>query len=111
MSFFASLFKQSQPNIINRPKTILDAVIYVAGLVSDSDAIDPILDGVRGITAKLQPGEAPSKEDAQSLINIYLQIEQYLVTKEAIRTFAKEDLRIRLDPPVLTMITRHEMQR
>ena len=110
MSFFASLFKQSQPNIINRPKTILDAVTYAAGLVSNSDAIDPILDDVRGITAKLQPGEVPSEEDTQALINTYLQIEQYLVTKEAIRAFAKEDLRIRLDPPLLTIITRYETQ-
>ncbi len=88
----------------------MDAVTYAAGLVSNSDAIDPILDNVRDITAKLQPGEAPSKEDIQSLINIYLQIEQYLVTKEAIRAFTKEDLRIRIDPPLLAAITRHEAQ-
>ena len=83
-----------------RPKakdraTSIDIVVHAATLVSTQAAIDPLLNTVRNITAALQPG-APihlSSTDEESLKQVYLKIEEYLLGKEAVRKFTKEGLR------------------
>jgi len=89
-------------------KTTLDMVTYAAGLASNPADIDPLLDSVRSITARLGPGQLPSTEDDQFLVGVYLQVEQYLTLKEPIRTFSKEDLRSRLTPELRRQIETYE---
>lgn len=85
----------------------IDMVTSAAGLVSNAQEIDPTLDKVRTVTSKLVPGESLSAEDTAKLIDAYLQIEQYLTTKEAIRTFTTEELRERLSPTLRQLVESH----
>jgi hypothetical protein len=70
----------------------LDVITYAAQLVSDPKAIDPILDKVRAITAT-GGAETLSASDKATLINVYLQLEDYLINKEPLLRFIKEELR------------------
>lgn len=106
MSLLRSLFSaQRETKTI---ETTLDMVTYAAGLASNPADIDPLLDRVRSITARLGPGQSPSAEDDQSLVDVYLQVEQYLTLKEPIRAFSKVGLRARLAPELRHRIEEHE---
>ncbi|HYH75237.1 MAG TPA: hypothetical protein VD735_04735, partial [Candidatus Saccharimonadales bacterium] len=76
--------------------TSLNIITYVASLASDQEAIDDILDGVRQISATLAPGETPDQEMQHQLAAIYLQLEEYLVTKETVQDFTSTSLRERI---------------
>jgi hypothetical protein len=77
--------------------TYIDSVIYAAGLVSNPRTIDPILDRMRNITARLDsPSATLNPADKQELITVYRQIEDYLETKEPIRNISRTSLRERL---------------
>lgn len=73
-------------------KTILDAVIYVATLVSKSSDIDKQLDHVRSITAQRSTDNLTS-DDKRTLTEVYDYLETYLVEKEALRSFTRESIR------------------
>jgi len=79
-----------------QPVTSLDIISYTAGMVSNPKNIDPALDKVRLLSAKLKPGEAPSAEDQAALRGVYLEIEKYLVTAEPLRTITRDDVRNRV---------------
>jgi hypothetical protein len=89
------------------PATSLDIVVLTAGMVSNTAAIDPILERMRILTAQLTPGQTLSPSDEQELRQIYLDIEHYLVTKEPLRSFTQDELRatvtsrLELDTPEL----------
>lgn len=104
----SSLFGKPQSTIPNKPKTVVDMVTYAASLASNTDEIDPLLDKLRTVTSKLKPGEEPSASDTASLIDIYLKIEQFLTTKEAIRTYNQKDLRGFLPTNLQDMIMSHK---
>lgn len=87
--------------------TVIDMVTDTAGLVSNTTEIDPLLDRVRTITSKLKPDEQPSPEAIQELIDVYIEIEKYLVTKEVIRTFTTKELRDRLSPELRELVNTH----
>jgi len=101
----AFIFGQNETSSRSRPKTVIDMVTYAAGLVSNSNDIDPMLDSVRSITSRLKPGETPTVEDRRSLVNTYLKIENYLITEEAIRKFSRKELRSQLDPSLEKLLT------
>jgi hypothetical protein len=84
--------KPLQPSKAQKASPV-DIVVYVANLVSNRRDIDPILDSVRLITARHAQGHPISPQDEEQLLNVYLQIEQYLLTKEPLRAFTKETLR------------------
>lgn len=107
MSLFGSLFGTTQKTSED-VKTVLDMVTYVAGLASNRQMVDPLLDPVRSITANLTPGQMPSPDDTKTLLGIYLKIEAYLITKEPIRAFTKEELRNHLTPQLRDQITAYE---
>ena len=86
----------------------LEMVQYAAGLVSNPDSIDAILDKMRVITSGLTPGQQPSAEENKTLIQAYLQIEQFLTTKEPLRSFTKDELRARLAPELRSQIEEYE---
>ncbi|HEX8763108.1 MAG TPA: hypothetical protein VF733_05115 [Candidatus Saccharimonadales bacterium] len=74
--------------------TSVDIIVSVAGLASNLRAVDKILDPMRQITA-LQQGPHKQLSEAQqaTLAKVYLQVEDYLVTKEPLRKFEQRDLR------------------
>jgi len=87
---------------IGLPKTVvkrggaassMDIIIYAAGMASDQTKIDSYLDDMRVVTSNLKPGEAPSGADQTKLRDVYLKIEDFLLTGDQLRTFNKDDLR------------------
>ncbi len=74
--------------------TYVDAVIFTAQLVSNATEVDPILDKVRLITVR--HSESSSAHDKQALLDVYLQLETYLIKKEPLRNFTTDSLRERL---------------
>lgn len=108
MSLLGSLFGSSQKSVAIA--TPLELVTYAAGLVSNQAAIGPMLDIVRSITARLQPGQSPLPEDEEQLLDVYLQIESYLIAKEPLRSFTTEALRKRVSPALLTRIQNRQAQ-
>jgi len=75
------------------PPTSIDIVVYAAGMASNLEAINPILDRMRHLTASLAPNQDLSKGEQAELRSIYLDLETYLVTKEPLRTFTRETIR------------------
>lgn len=106
MSFLSSLFSQDKTS--ESITTPLDLVTYAAGLASNQTDISPLLDTVRNVTARLDPTKSLSATDQQKLLGVYLHLEAYLTTKEAIRTFTKEGLRKRIAEPLLAQLTKYE---
>lgn len=90
--------------------TAIDLVTSTAGLASNPRAIDGTLDKVRAITARLKPGDALSATDEAGLFAAYLDIEQYLMTNDPIRTFSKQELRARINPDLLAKLNTYEKQ-
>ncbi|MGF7228739.1 MAG: hypothetical protein ACQR33_02020 [Candidatus Saccharibacteria bacterium] len=108
MSFLGSLFG-SKPPAQSQISNPIDMTTHAASLASNPTDIDLLIDKVRSITSKLQPGQTLSDADNQELIDIYLKLETYLTTKEPIRSFSKEDLRAKLSPELRKQVAYHEV--
>lgn len=102
------LFTSATQKSTNRAKTAVDMVTSTASLVSNSADIDPLLDDVRAITSKLKPGDKLSETDTRSLVATYLKLEQYLITRERIRAYKKQELRAQLDPTLQKLVIAQE---
>jgi len=89
--------------------TVLGMVQYAASLASNPADITPLLTQMRAITDALPPGEAPGLADNQRLVLIYLGIETYLVTREPIRTYTREELRSHFNPILQELLSQHEV--
>lgn len=76
-------------------KSMLDAVTFVAGLVSKPSDIDPQLDKVREITAA-RTSKQFTTADRKVLEEVYAYIEEYLVTRETLRSFTQDSIRQRV---------------
>lgn len=110
LPLYRFLFTQTEHESTKHPQTVIDMVIYAAGLASNSQDIDPLLDKLRSITAQLPPGEQPSSEQSRSLLGVYLKLEQYLLTGEAIRNYTRKEIRSQLDPALQKRIIAYESQ-
>ncbi len=109
MAWLASLFGNGNRSTTLSPDaTVLDMVTYAAGLASNPADIDPLLDQVRGITARLSADRVLTPIDNSALLGVYLGIEQYLTTKEPLRAFTKEALRARFTPRLREQLTTYE---
>jgi hypothetical protein len=76
------------------PNQSVDAVIYMALLVSDAKAIDPIMDPVRIITARQNfSSDALSADDLANIRQVYMRLETYLTEQDPQRVFTQEELR------------------
>jgi len=73
--------------------TAVDVVLYVASLATNTHEVDPILDELRRITARLTPGQPVPSEEELALSKVYTGLENYLITLEPLRKLTKEDLR------------------
>jgi heme/copper-type cytochrome/quinol oxidase subunit 3 len=73
----------------------IDIVIHVVGMVSNQSKIDPYLDDMRILTARVEPSRRTSLTDDEQmkLKEIYLQVEHFLVTEDPLRTFSQDKLR------------------
>lgn len=76
--------------------TFTTAVTYAANLASTPAAIDSILDKMRVITSNMKPGVALTAQEKSALVDVYLQIEKYLITTEPLRKVTREQLRSHL---------------
>lgn len=76
-------------------KTLIDKVIYTASLVSSLSEIDKSLDTLRQITA--QKGHILSQDDIAKLNSLQSDLENYLITRERLRFFTRESLRVQID--------------
>ncbi len=74
----------------------LEVVLYMSNLVSRPTDIDLILDRVRDITSRLEPGQAPSVDDRKVLQKVYEELEEYLLNQDPLRVFTQEELRKRI---------------
>lgn len=74
----------------------VEVVVYTAQLASRPQDIDPILDRLRLLTAGLRPGAALTDDTRRQLIEIYLELENYLVNQERLRNFTRHSLRLGL---------------
>ncbi|HSE29630.1 MAG TPA: hypothetical protein VLA77_03550 [Candidatus Saccharimonadales bacterium] len=88
----------------NTSHGIVDAIVTIASLVSYQKDIDELLERMRNITAQLSPGEKLSQMDEKALVVIYLQIEQYLINYEKLKSFTKDSLRARLSVDAIKTI-------
>ncbi|HEY5806120.1 MAG TPA: hypothetical protein VIS56_01895 [Candidatus Saccharimonadales bacterium] len=78
-------------NDLDYPK-IVDRITFLAGLASDSRAIDPILDDVREITSTRDPSLPLQEPDRVRLSAVYAKLEDHLLHNDALRTFTPESL-------------------
>jgi hypothetical protein len=108
MSLLTALLKNTGSQPAKEVETPIDMVTYVAGLVSNPTEIDKLLDEVRKITATRSPEAGLSAEDEATLITVYYGIEDYLVTRDPIRTYTKAELRGRFNPDLLSKLTAYE---
>lgn len=76
--------------------TMIDVIIYVAGLASRQEAIDSHLDKLRVITAKQGAGEPLTTQEVQTLQALYERLETYMVEAEPLRSFTRQSLRQQL---------------
>lgn len=83
--------------ILPKNTTPLDAVLYLAMLVSRPEKVDPMLDTVREITAQssAKSNELSAQEQAK-LQAVCNKLATYLINEEQLRGFTKEDLERRL---------------
>jgi len=71
----------------------VDVIVYMAGLVSNPREIDVELDVLRQITATPGSGGQIDAKQEERLVQLYRQLEDYLVHHEPLRKFTTEDLR------------------
>lgn len=81
----------------------LDVVIHTAELVSIPTEIDDTMDKVRLLTASHSSGEF-TEADKKALADVYLELENYLINKEPLRKFSRDDLRSRLSANFIKLL-------
>ncbi|HSX42761.1 MAG TPA: hypothetical protein VLF59_01610 [Candidatus Saccharimonadales bacterium] len=77
----------------------IDSIITVAGLVSQPEAIEPILDDLRLITATRQSDRSLTSIEKRTLLTVYSRLEAYLTEKDPLRTVTRDELLSRVTPP------------
>lgn len=89
-----SVFKGIAERRLSPSAGYIDVIVYMESLASSPTALDPEMDQLRLITARLTPGaDKLSDKDINALIKLYLKIEHYLITSEPLRKFNREELR------------------
>ncbi|HEU5186889.1 MAG TPA: hypothetical protein VFT87_00110 [Candidatus Saccharimonadales bacterium] len=98
------LFGQGKAKSTAPGRGMLDAVVSTANLVSDQKEVDTLLDELRQLTARLGPNQPPGPQDADVLVDMYLQLEDYLLHREKLKIFTRDGLRARLNDEALQLI-------
>ena len=79
----------------------IDIVTSVAAMVTKPQDVDKMLDMVRSITAS-RTAEQLTGEDKSALMDVYIELENYLVSKEPLHKFTTVALRDSLPEPFLS---------
>lgn len=74
--------------------TVLDEVMYLASLATHPDELEPLMNTVRLITARLKTQHQPSPQDERELARVRSQLNDYLLSKEPVRIFTPESLQL-----------------
>lgn len=91
----------TEQTFFGRPKNVetgekgglADILTYMAGLASDQEAIDPILDELRLVTVNLEAGRSLDADQQERLAEVQLRLENYLAEQEPIRPVDRQKLR------------------
>jgi hypothetical protein len=81
--------------VVKRGETVtsMDIIIYAADKASDKNKLESFLDDMRLVTSHVHPGEVPNADDQKKLKGVYLNIENFLLASDPLRTFKKDELR------------------
>jgi hypothetical protein len=74
----------------------LDVVVYTASLATNPKEVDSLMDAVRYLTANKVAGQSLTLEQEKTLADVYLKLEDYLINREPLRKFTREDLRLQI---------------
>ena len=74
----------------------IDIIVYLASLASTPQAIDPILDLLRNVTARLGPERILNDQDQLVLAKAYKDLIAHLITDEPARIFTQKELEARI---------------
>jgi len=77
-------------------RSLIDKIVYTASLASNQSEIDVQLDTLRAITARSNPQALTPAETAE-LEKLQSVLEAYLVSRERLRLFTPESLRVQID--------------
>lgn len=97
MGFIGSFFGSKPSPATTESASAVDVVTYLASLASDPMAINPMLDVLRTITARLGPDKPLTVDQQKALAVVFHELEQYLLTKEPFRAFDKQSLKSKID--------------
>lgn len=91
----AEISSNYKPNRISPdPLVFVEVVTYVSGLVSRPSELDLMLDDLRAVTSQIDTAQkALSDRQQQAVINVYRQVEDYLVKSEHLRIYSRDRLR------------------
>lgn len=88
----ASNYKPSR--VSPDPLVLVEVVTYVSSLVSRPSDLDLMLDDLRAVTSQIDSTKGGlSNHQQQAVINVYRQVEDYLVRSEHLRVFTRDRLR------------------
>ena len=77
-------------------RALVDRIGYLASLASDKQAIDPMLDSLRAITARWTPPTPLTNSSRQQILQLEQKLKKYLSNSDPLRTFTLESLEERL---------------
>ena len=77
-------------------RSLLDVILYLASLVSDPKVIDPLLDKVREVTARMRPNVPLEQPARQQLEYVREQITDHLLHRDLLRKFEPDELQQKL---------------
>ncbi|HET8670022.1 MAG TPA: hypothetical protein VFM05_05175 [Candidatus Saccharimonadales bacterium] len=77
-------------------RQIIDEIIYLASLVSEHRAVDPILDVLRAVTATMQPNMPLPEADRARILEAKQALEAYLMHQDPVQTYTREELERKL---------------
>jgi len=85
---------QNQPQLSDR--RLVDQIVYLASLASESQTIDPKLDVLRRITARWDGVSAFDPKSRADLDRLNSELKTYLINDDPLRSFTPETLEARL---------------
>ncbi|HSE61377.1 MAG TPA: hypothetical protein VLA88_03715 [Candidatus Saccharimonadales bacterium] len=94
MSWLSSFFGTSETRPSTSPEgaTAVDVITYLASLASNPREIDPILDRLREVTVRQGKNTTLTEADQAALAEVFQQLLRYLVEREPLRAFTREEI-------------------
>ncbi|SRR6266568_6525327 len=89
-----SFFTSTHESVDKQTASSIDIIIYILGLASNSQLVEPYQERLREITAQIKPEEKTlSSENQSALADLYIDIEKYLIEKEPLKEITMAELR------------------